>query len=160
MHAPLPNTYVTNPSRYEQQRDQLMGQSFNMEQAQMMTQSMQDTVTIVLATSIPDPIAAFCEPTSHHPQVQTMKDAKVAMEAQFKNVKIGDIEVVFATCSASQLPPCWFAHGMPTVYRIYGMTWRTSMRLQTKFRTYCLDPTVCPRSLTKRTSKMARLSTW
>ncbi len=33
--------------RYEQQRDQLMGQSFNLEQTNMMTQSMQDTVTIV-----------------------------------------------------------------------------------------------------------------
>jgi charged multivesicular body protein 5 len=55
---------------YEQQRDQLMGQSFNMEQAQMMTQTLQDTVTIV----------------------QTMKDAKVAMQKQFKDVKIGDIE--------------------------------------------------------------------
>jgi len=108
-----PNSFAPKASKGQPTlptMDQLMGQSFNMEQAQMMTQSMQDTVTIVLATSIPDPIAAFCEPTSHHPQVQTMKDAKVAMEAQFKNVKIGDIEVVFATCSASQLPPCWFAH--------------------------------------------------
>lgn len=33
--------------RYEQQRDQLMGQSFNLEQANMMTQTMQDTVAIV-----------------------------------------------------------------------------------------------------------------
>jgi len=55
---------------YEQQRDQLMGQSFNLEQANMMTQTMQDTVAIV----------------------QTMKDAKTAMQKQFKDVSIGDVE--------------------------------------------------------------------
>ena len=35
------------PSRYEKQRDQLMGQSFNMQQTAFMTQTMEDTVTTV-----------------------------------------------------------------------------------------------------------------
>ncbi len=34
--------------RYEQQRDQLMSQSFNMEQANFATQSLKDTVTTVM----------------------------------------------------------------------------------------------------------------
>jgi len=55
---------------YENQRDQLMSQSFNMEQANFATQSKRDTVTTVGA----------------------MKTANVELKKQFKNIKIDDIE--------------------------------------------------------------------
>lgn len=41
---------VTN-ARYEAQRDQMMGQSFNMEQAYFATQTMQDTIQTVFNLS-------------------------------------------------------------------------------------------------------------
>lgn len=57
--------------RYEGQRAQLMQQSFNMEQASFMTQTMQDTMV----------------------QVQAMKGANEAMKANFKEISLDDIEV-------------------------------------------------------------------
>jgi len=54
----------------EQQRDQMMSQSFNMEQTQFSTQSLQDT----------------------HLQVQAMKAANATMKAQFKEINVDDIE--------------------------------------------------------------------
>jgi len=58
---------------FENQRDQLMSQSFNMEQANFATQSMKDTATTVAA----------------------MKDANKTMKSQFKEIKINDVENVF-----------------------------------------------------------------
>eukprot|EP01126_Amoeba_proteus_P061416 TRINITY_DN8241_c0_g1_i1.p1 TRINITY_DN8241_c0_g1~~TRINITY_DN8241_c0_g1_i1.p1 ORF type:complete len:149 (+),score=29.50 TRINITY_DN8241_c0_g1_i1:296-742(+) len=55
---------------YENQRDQLMNQSFNMEQTNFCTQSMQDTVL----------------------QVNAMKTASQAMKTQMKAFNIGEIE--------------------------------------------------------------------
>jgi len=55
---------------YEQQREQLMNQSFNMEQANFASQTMQDTVTTISA----------------------MKGAHQAMTKQFKDVSIDEIE--------------------------------------------------------------------
>jgi len=55
---------------YEQQREQLMNQSFNMNQAEFASQSMQDTVTTVSA----------------------MKTANVEMKKQFKKVSLDEIE--------------------------------------------------------------------
>eukprot|EP00005_Dracoamoeba_jomungandri_P000023 CAMPEP_0174251416 /NCGR_PEP_ID=MMETSP0439-20130205/1243_1 /TAXON_ID=0 /ORGANISM="Stereomyxa ramosa, Strain Chinc5" /LENGTH=229 /DNA_ID=CAMNT_0015331719 /DNA_START=35 /DNA_END=727 /DNA_ORIENTATION=+ len=55
---------------YEQQRDQLMGQAFQMEQTNFMAQGMKDTVTIV----------------------QTMKETQGAMKATLKQMKIRDVE--------------------------------------------------------------------
>eukprot|EP01118_Nematostelium_gracile_P011864 TRINITY_DN427_c0_g1_i1.p1 TRINITY_DN427_c0_g1~~TRINITY_DN427_c0_g1_i1.p1 ORF type:complete len:210 (-),score=66.09 TRINITY_DN427_c0_g1_i1:47-676(-) len=55
---------------YEGQRDQLMNQSFNMEQASFATQTMKDTVTTISA----------------------MKTANTELKKQFKTVKIDDIE--------------------------------------------------------------------
>jgi len=55
---------------YEQQRDQLMGQSFTLEQTNFMAQGMKDTVTIV----------------------QTMKEANTTMKATLKEMSIGDVE--------------------------------------------------------------------
>jgi charged multivesicular body protein 5 len=55
---------------YEQQREQMMNQSFNMEQANFGLQNMQDTVTTVSA----------------------MKDANKAMKQQFKKIDIDDVE--------------------------------------------------------------------
>lgn len=56
---------------YETQREQLYGQSFNMEQAAFATQSMQDTVTTVTA----------------------MKQANQTLKTQFKSIKVNEIEV-------------------------------------------------------------------
>ena len=56
---------------YETQREQLYGQSFNMEQAAFATQSMQDTVTTVAA----------------------MKQANATLKQQFKTIKVNDIDV-------------------------------------------------------------------
>jgi len=55
---------------YETQRDQMMGQSFNMEQANFTQQSMKDTVVTVGA----------------------MKSASVEMKKQFKQVNMNDID--------------------------------------------------------------------
>jgi len=55
---------------YENQRDMMMNQSFNMEQANFATQSMKDTIVTVGA----------------------MKSANVELKKQFKNVKIDDID--------------------------------------------------------------------
>eukprot|EP01110_Echinostelium_bisporum_P004972 TRINITY_DN22261_c0_g1_i1.p1 TRINITY_DN22261_c0_g1~~TRINITY_DN22261_c0_g1_i1.p1 ORF type:complete len:214 (-),score=49.22 TRINITY_DN22261_c0_g1_i1:48-689(-) len=55
---------------YEAQRDSMMNQSFNMEQANFTTQMMQDTVVTVNA----------------------MKDGAKAMKQQFKKINIDDVE--------------------------------------------------------------------
>ncbi|KAL6049678.1 Vacuolar protein-sorting-associated protein 60 [Balamuthia mandrillaris] len=55
---------------YETQKDQLMGQSFNMEQAHMMTESLKDTVTIV----------------------NTLKETKATIQSTFKDIKIDQVE--------------------------------------------------------------------
>eukprot|EP01089_Gocevia_fonbrunei_P021514 TRINITY_DN8388_c0_g1_i1.p1 TRINITY_DN8388_c0_g1~~TRINITY_DN8388_c0_g1_i1.p1 ORF type:complete len:236 (-),score=62.04 TRINITY_DN8388_c0_g1_i1:52-759(-) len=55
---------------YEQQRDQLMGQQFNMEQTLMTTQSMKDTVVTV----------------------QAMKEAQATMKQTYKSINIDSIE--------------------------------------------------------------------
>jgi len=55
---------------YEGQRDQMMNQSFNMEQAHFATQTMQDTITTVSA----------------------MKAGAKTMKQQFKKVNIDDVE--------------------------------------------------------------------
>jgi len=55
---------------YEQQRDQLMSQSFNMEQVNFASQTMKDTVTTVSA----------------------MKDANGALKKQFKSISLDEIE--------------------------------------------------------------------
>jgi charged multivesicular body protein 5 len=55
---------------YEAQRDQMMGQSFNMEQAYFATQTIQDTIQTV----------------------QAMKVGAQAMKQQFKQIKINEIE--------------------------------------------------------------------
>jgi len=55
---------------YEQQRDQLMSQSFNMEQANFATQSLKDTVTTVSA----------------------MKQANTSIKQQLKSISIDEVE--------------------------------------------------------------------
>jgi len=55
---------------YEGQRDQMMNQSFNMEQTNFATQSMKDTVVTVAA----------------------MKNANTALKSQMKSIKIEDVE--------------------------------------------------------------------
>lgn len=58
---------------YENQRDLLMQQSFNLEQTNFATQSLKDTVTTV----------------------ETMKYAAKAMKTQYKQINIDKIEVFF-----------------------------------------------------------------
>ena len=58
---------------YEQQRDQLMGQSFTLEQTNFMAQGMKDTVTIV----------------------ETMKEANTAMKGTLKQMSIDDVENLY-----------------------------------------------------------------
>eukprot|EP00127_Corallochytrium_limacisporum_P002268 Clim_evm56s109 gene=Clim_evmTU56s109 len=57
---------------YESQRDQLMQQSFNMEQANMATQGLKDTIT----------------------QVDAMKTGVKDMKKQFKNINIDKVDAV------------------------------------------------------------------
>ena len=57
--------------RYEGQRDQLMQQSFNLEQASMASENLKNTVI----------------------QVDAMKDANKALKAQYKKVNLDKIEV-------------------------------------------------------------------
>eukprot|EP01102_Stenamoeba_stenopodia_P015230 TRINITY_DN5175_c0_g1_i1.p1 TRINITY_DN5175_c0_g1~~TRINITY_DN5175_c0_g1_i1.p1 ORF type:complete len:240 (+),score=81.94 TRINITY_DN5175_c0_g1_i1:62-721(+) len=58
---------------YENQRDQVMGQQFNLTQADLARESMQATVTTVAA----------------------MKEANSTMKNQFKEIKIDDIENIY-----------------------------------------------------------------
>lgn len=60
---------------YEGQREQLMGQQLNMEQANFASQTLKDTVTTVGA----------------------MKTANTSLKQQFKTVNIDDIDVPFTT---------------------------------------------------------------
>lgn len=55
---------------YEQQRDQLMGQSFTLEQTNMMAQGMKDTVTII----------------------ESMREANTAIKTTMKSMSIDDVE--------------------------------------------------------------------
>mmetsp|Transcript_20273 Transcript_20273/g.47387 ORF Transcript_20273/g.47387 Transcript_20273/m.47387 type:complete len:222 (-) Transcript_20273:91-756(-) len=57
---------------YEQQREALYGQAFNMEQASFAQESVQDSIT----------------------QVNAMKDTSKALRGQMKNIKIEDVERV------------------------------------------------------------------
>lgn len=61
---------------YEQQLDNLRGQSFNMEQANFAHQTLKDT----------------------HVTVAAMKDGMKQMKREFKNINVDEIEVAKQTC--------------------------------------------------------------
>eukprot|EP01094_Clydonella_sp_ATCC50884_P025891 TRINITY_DN695_c0_g1_i1.p1 TRINITY_DN695_c0_g1~~TRINITY_DN695_c0_g1_i1.p1 ORF type:complete len:230 (-),score=60.19 TRINITY_DN695_c0_g1_i1:270-959(-) len=58
---------------YENQREQLMGQAFNMEQTQFLTENLQDTVTTVAS----------------------MKEANKTLQKQFKQIKVEEVEDMY-----------------------------------------------------------------
>lgn len=81
---------------YEQQLDNLRGQSFNMEQANFAAQALKDTHTTVVA----------------------MRDGMKQMKKEFKKINIDDIDVIGRCFCCEEVVYGFFS------YRMCKMNWR------------------------------------
>lgn len=101
---------------YENQRNSLMQQSFNIEQASFATQTMQDTALTL----------------------QAMKGANLAMKNQMKEFNLDDLEVLF---NFSEIDSFLLFH--LTLLRIFKMNCRTCLIKRMKFKKLCLELMIC-----------------